>query len=70
MGFLESKPTPTGFPGQLLSNRHLRNVLHAKGYELHYEEQMHGHDSMPWQGVFAEGLMTLIGEDLSKEIAF
>ena len=59
VGLLESKPTSTGFPGQILSNRHLRNVLQAKGYDVHYDEQMHGHDSMPWQGAFAEGLRAL-----------
>lgn len=61
VGLLESKPTATGFPGQLLSNRHLRNVLQAKGYEVHYDEQMHGHDSMPWQGALGEGLIALTG---------
>jgi enterochelin esterase family protein len=66
VGLLESKPTSTGFPGQVLSNRHLRNVLQAKGYEVHYDEQMHGHDSMPWQGVLAEGLMALKGRDTTE----
>jgi enterochelin esterase-like enzyme len=59
VGLLESMPASTGYPGQVLSNRHLRNVLQAKGYEVHYHEQMHGHDSMPWQGMFAEGLIAL-----------
>jgi enterochelin esterase-like enzyme len=59
VGLLESAPSTSGFPGQLLANRHLRTVLQAKGYELHYAEQMHGHDSMPWQGLLAEGLRAL-----------
>lgn len=59
VGLLESMPASTGYPGQVLSNRHLRNVLQAKGYKVHYNEQMHGHDSMPWQGMFAEGLIAL-----------
>jgi enterochelin esterase-like enzyme len=59
VGLLESAPSASGFPGQLLANRHLRSVLQAKGYELHYDEQMHGHDSMPWQGLLAEGLRAL-----------
>jgi len=66
VGLLESKPTSTGFPGQVLSNRHLRNVLQAKGYEVHYSEQMHGHDSMPWQGVLAEGLIALKGSGATE----
>ena len=61
VGLLESMPSSTGFPGQVLSNRHLRNVLQAKGYEVHYDEQMHGHDSMVWQSLFAEGLVALKG---------
>jgi len=59
VGLLESAPSASGFPGQLLANRHLRTVLQAKGYELHYDEQMHGHDSMTWQGLLAEGLRAL-----------
>ena len=59
VGLLESKPTPTGFPGQVLSNRYLRNVLRAKGYDVYYDEQMHGHDSISFQGALAEGLIVL-----------
>lgn len=59
VGLLESAPSASGFPGQLLANRHLRTVLQAKGYELHYDEHMHGHDSMTWQGLLAEGLRVL-----------
>ncbi len=59
VGLLESKPTQSGFPGQVLANRHLRTVLQAKGYEVHYDEQMHGHDSMTWQGTFAKGIKSL-----------
>jgi enterochelin esterase family protein len=65
-GLLESKPTQTGFPGQILSNRHFLNVLQAKGYQVHYEEQMHGHDSMLWQGALAEGLIALTGRDFAR----
>jgi enterochelin esterase-like enzyme len=61
VGQLESQPAPSGFPGQLLSNRHLRDVLWAKGYQVVYDEQMHGHDSLPWQGLLAEGLIALAG---------
>lgn len=61
IGLLESSPTATGFPGQLLANRHLQDVLQAKRYEVIYEEQMHGHDSMPWAGVLGKGLIALSG---------
>lgn len=56
---LESSPAPNGFPGQLLDNRHLRHVLQAKGYKLHCAEQGHGHDSVVWAGVLAEGLIAI-----------
>lgn len=61
VGLLESMPSSTGFPGQVLSNRHLRDVLQAKGYDFHYDEQMHGHDSMVWQSLFAECLVAMKG---------
>lgn len=59
VGLLESHPTSSGFPGQILANRHLRTVLQAKGHELIYEEQMHGHDSTAWPGVLGKGLLAL-----------
>jgi enterochelin esterase-like enzyme len=59
VGLLESALSASGFPGQLLANRHLRSILQAKGYELHYAEQMHGHDSMLWQGLLAESWRAL-----------
>ena len=59
VGLLESRPSATGFPGQLLANRHLRNVLQARGHDVNYEEKMHGHDSSPWPEVFGTGLLAL-----------
>lgn len=59
VGLLESGPSPTGFPGQLLANRHLRNVLQARGYEVHYEEGMYGHDASVWPEVLPQGLIRL-----------
>ena len=59
VGLLESWPNASGFPGQLLANRHLRNVLEAKGYEVHYEEGMYGHDAAVWPEVLPKGLIRL-----------
>jgi enterochelin esterase-like enzyme len=42
-------------------NRHLRDVLQAKDYSVHYREFDGGHDVLGWRGPFVEGLMTLTG---------
>ncbi|MCB0032393.1 MAG: prolyl oligopeptidase family serine peptidase, partial [Anaerolineales bacterium] len=59
VGLLESSPSPTGFPGQLLASRHLRDVLQARGHDVIYEENMHGHDASTWPEVFGTGLRAL-----------
>ncbi len=50
-----------GQGGILLPNRHLRDVLLAKGYEVHYEEFTGGHDYLSWIGTLADGLIALAG---------
>lgn len=45
----------------LVPNRHLRDVLLAKGYEVHYREFVGGHDYLSWRGTLADGLILLIG---------
>lgn len=47
----------------LVANRHFRDVLLAKGYEVHYQEFYGGHDFMSWRGSLADALMALIGRD-------
>jgi enterochelin esterase family protein len=39
----------------------MRDVLLAKGYEVHYQQFVGGHDYLSWRGTFADGLMDLIG---------
>jgi enterochelin esterase family protein len=51
------------WPPILESNRRLRNVLQAKGYEVHYHEFNGGHDLLCWRGTFADGLIALIGSE-------
>lgn len=46
--------------GLLYANRHLRDVLVAKGYEVHYVEFSGGHDSTHTAIGLAEGLVNLL----------
>ena len=49
-----------GGGGQILeTSRHLRDVLRAKGYEVHYREFAGGHDYLSWRGSLADGLLSL-----------
>ncbi|WKK24812.1 enterochelin esterase [Streptomyces olivoreticuli] len=45
----------------LPQNRHLRDVLQARGYEVAYEEFNGGHDYACWRGGLAAGLAGLLG---------
>jgi len=49
-------------PSILLTNRHMRNVLLAKGYPVHYAEFNGGHEFLCWQGTLADGLLALVGK--------
>jgi len=54
-----------GEGGSILEpSRHMRDVLLAKGYEVHYQENVGGHDYLSWRGSLADGLLALVG--LSK----
>ena len=66
-GVLETPSWEGARPNALLANRHLRDVLQAKGYPLHYREFNGGHDFV-WQlPVLAEGLSVLIGPGGKKD---
>jgi enterochelin esterase family protein len=43
-------------------SRHMRDVLLAKGYEVHYQQFIGGHDYLSWRGTLADGLIALIGK--------
>ncbi|GAC17866.1 enterochelin esterase and related enzymes [Paraglaciecola arctica BSs20135] len=45
--------------GILETNRHLRDVLSAKGYKTFHTEYSSGHDYFAWQGILGDGLLTL-----------
>jgi enterochelin esterase family protein len=48
--------------GILETSRDMRDVLLAKGYEVHYQQFVGGHDYLSWRGTFADGLTDLIGK--------
>jgi enterochelin esterase family protein len=51
-----------GTGGNILEGtRHLRDVLRAKGYDVHYQQFVGGHDGVSWRGLLADGLMVLLG---------
>ena len=60
-GLLEVATDDPHQPSLLLANRHLRDVLHAKGYPVHYSEFCGAHLFGCWQGTFADGLLALLG---------
>jgi enterochelin esterase-like enzyme len=57
VGLFERGPTPGNAPDLVAVNRHLRDVLMAKGYEVHYREYYAGHDPLNWRGALPEALI-------------
>ncbi len=52
----------SGEGGDVLEpTRALRDVLLAKGYEVHYQQFVGGHDGLSWRGTLADGLIALLG---------
>ncbi len=60
VGLMEGiRPARPNGPTQLSSNRHMRDVLVAKGLDVAYAEYNGGHDFVSWRGSFADGLLQL-----------
>jgi enterochelin esterase family protein len=60
VGVYETEQPPDGGPSQLTANRHVRDVLRAKGYPVTYREHSGGHDFFNLQGTLADGLQVLL----------
>jgi enterochelin esterase-like enzyme len=46
----------------LAPNRRFYGLLQEKGYDVHYEERVGGHDYVSWRATLSEGLQRLIGK--------
>lgn len=51
-----------GWMHMVSANRHLRDVLILKGYEVDYAEFNGYHHWVSWRGSFADRLLALIGK--------
>jgi len=49
--------------GILETNRHLRDVLEIKGYDVIHREYAAGHDYHAWRGALGDGLLALFGRE-------
>jgi enterochelin esterase family protein len=60
-GTMEIRAHEPDIISHLQSNRYMRDVLIAKGYDVTYHEYAGGHDYSWWRGLLADGLIALIG---------
>jgi len=61
VGRMENRPEGNDGTTLLAANRHLRDVLKAKGYSVHYLEVYSDHDPVHWRRTLPEALMVILG---------
>jgi enterochelin esterase-like enzyme len=66
VGTLENRALRHGMPDMVAVNRHMRDVLKAKGYDVTYREYAGGHDYVWWRSGLADGLIALLGHGTSN----
>lgn len=59
IGLLETAAIPSRDPSMLTANRHLRDVLLAKGNRVHYVEHFSGHEHVSWRATIADALIDM-----------
>lgn len=57
VGLLEIASIPNRDPSMLTANRHLRDVLLAKGNQVGYVEHFSGHEHVSWRATIADALI-------------
>ena len=45
---------------------HMRDVLQAKGYFVHYVEFNGGHEYLSWRGTLSDALLVLVGKGATE----
>jgi enterochelin esterase-like enzyme len=66
VGVLEAGNTRENGPTMIVVNRHMRDVLLAKGYSVTYQEVGGGHSPVSWRGTLADGLTALLGPSAKR----
>lgn len=66
VGLMERGPTTDNGPDQVVVNRHMRDVLQAKSYFVHYREFNGGHEYVNWRGTLADALLALVGKGAAE----
>jgi enterochelin esterase-like enzyme len=56
VGGYEIDGTANGGPGQVVANRHFRDILRAKGYDVSYQEFPGAHEYFNWRGTLSTAL--------------
>ena len=60
IGLLETASIPSRDPSMLTANRHLRDVLLAKGNEVRLVEHFSGHEHLSWRASIADALIYML----------
>jgi enterochelin esterase family protein len=60
-GTVETHPAPDNGISQVSANRHVRDVLRARGYDVTYGEYPGGHDYFWWAETLGDGVAALLG---------
>lgn len=61
VGQMEDRPEGNDGTTLLAANRHLRDVLKARGYNVHYVEVYSDHDPVHWRRTLPDALMATLG---------